>query len=382
MANIRESFRYLATSEPDGFSAGCDECANYFFVSGFINSTLPNRHIPPKSKIYNITRSKGFKMALYIAIFFITLFILYKFSGAHFYVASDGKLSGEKLNHVQDLFFRTVFTLLGYVAKRDGPVNEKEVKRTQTYMEKMDLDATQKREAIRLFKVGAEPQFNADSVIKEFYGLAKKSPNLAQILLVYLINLARVDGLLVNKEVDAVHQVALGLGYSNIMFKHLLQMVTSQNKYSDAYGSAAGVGAKSGGKQGSKNKTNTSGGNSTQNSNGEKKSDGNADNKSSTTQTNHSKKESGVQGGEENCSEKTEGFNTRNDQLGAAYEVFGVPASASDAEIKKAYRTLVNQYHPDKLMGQGLPPYMIQSATECFQTIQAAYNYIKESRAK
>lgn len=319
-------------------------------------------------------------MALYIAIFFITLFILYKFSGAHFYVASDGKLSGEKLNHVQDLFFRTVFTLLGYVAKRDGPVNDKEVKRTQTYMEKMDLDATQKREAIRLFKVGAEPQFNADGVIKEFHGLAKKSPNLAQILLVYLINLARVDGLLVTKEVDAVHQVALGLGYSNIMFKHLLQMVTSQNKYSDAYG--AGVGSQSGSKQSTKNQSNTAGRNSIQNSNGEKKSDGNAHNKSSTTQSNQSKKERSAQAGEESCSEKTEDFNTRNDQLGAAYEVFGVPASASDAEIKKAYRTLVNQYHPDKLMGQGLPPYMIQSATDCFQTIQAAYDYIKESRAK
>jgi DnaJ like chaperone protein len=134
-------------------------------------------------------------------------------------------------NQVQDLFFRTVFTLLGYVAKRDGPVNQQEIKRTEVYMEKMALNADQKREAIRLFKLGSAAGFDADSAIKKFYGLAKKSPNLVQILLVYLINLARVDGLLGERETDAVQKVAFGLGYSSITFKHLLQMVSSQYSF-------------------------------------------------------------------------------------------------------------------------------------------------------
>lgn len=332
-------------------------------------------------------------MALYLAIFFVTLFVLYKFSGANFYIASGGKLSGENLNQVQDLFFRTVFTLLGYVAKRDGPVNDKEVKRTQTFMEKMDLDTTQKREAIRLFKVGAEPQFNADGIIKEFHGLAKKSPNLAQILLVYLINLARVDGLLVAKEVDAVHKVALGLGYSNIMFKHLLQMVTSQHKYGDTFNHQGtnnqGANNKGTNNQGIKNQNSstknqqaTAEKGSTQNVKDSGSPDKDADNKGSQAKSNQFTKNNNVESDAESCAEKTEDFNTRNDQLGAAYDVFDLPASASDAEIKQAYRSLVNQYHPDKLMGQGLPPYMVQSATECFQTIQAAYDYIKAARAK
>lgn len=299
-------------------------------------------------------------MVLYLAIFLFTLFALYSFSGAHFSFTNTGKLSGDHLNQVQDLFFRAVFTLLGYVAKRDGPVNDKEVKRTQTFMEKMDLDPTQKREAIRLFKVGAEPQFNAEGIINEFYALAKKSPNLAQILLVYLINLARVDGLLVAKEIDAVQQVARGLGYSNIMFKHLLQMVSSQNKYGDSLKD-----------QVKKSQSNT----------GQAKGQSDSDTaKSSESQA--TKKSESTNDGEESCAEKTEDFNTRDDQLGAAYEVFDLSPNASDAEIKKAYRTLVNQYHPDKLMGRGLPPYMIQSATECFKTIQSAYEYIKEARAK
>jgi hypothetical protein len=45
-----------------------------------------------------------------------------------------------------------------------------------------------------------------------------------QILLVYLINLARIDGLLVSKEIEAVQKIALGLGYTNITFTHLLKI--------------------------------------------------------------------------------------------------------------------------------------------------------------
>jgi len=291
-------------------------------------------------------------MILYIAIFFITLFALYQFWGATLVRGQGGSATAE-LNHVQDLFFRTVFTLLGYVAKRDGPVNSQEVKRTEIYMEKMDLDATQKREAIRLFKKGSEPQFNVDQTIKEFHGLAKKSPNLAQILLVYLINLARVDGLLVSKETDAVQKVALGLGYTSITFKHLLQMVSSQHKFGEGI------------KSETSKKTNKSNGSESSQAKSSKPVNDNS---------------SSLEG--ESCAKKTEDFNTRNDQLGAAYDVFDVSASASDAEIKKAYRLLVNQYHPDKLMGQGLPSYMIKSATDCFQTIQAAYEYIQHARAK
>jgi DnaJ like chaperone protein len=302
-------------------------------------------------------------MLLSLIVFLLVLFVLYSYRGAIFGATVGG--TGDNLNNVQDLFFRTVFTLLGYVAKRDGPINEKEVKRTETYMEKMDLDPQQRREAIRLFKVGAEPQFNADKTIKDFQGLAQKSPNLAQILLVYLINLARVDGLLVTKEVDAVQKVALGLGYSSVMFKHLLQMISSQYKFGNNF----------------EQDLKTSNTKQSESDTASKFANQGAESKTKSSEQ-QSKATNKSENSDESCAEKTEDFNTRNDQLGPAYEVFDLPATASDADIKKAYRGLVNQYHPDKLMGQGLPPYMIQSATECFQTIQAAYNYIKKARAK
>jgi DnaJ like chaperone protein len=67
--------------------------------------------------------------------------------------------------------------------------------------------------------------------------------------------------------------------------------------------------------------------------------------------------------------------------LANAYRILGVSRDADDAEVKKAYRRLMNQHHPDKLISKGLPEEMIKLATEKTREIKAAYELIKASRS-
>ena len=66
--------------------------------------------------------------------------------------------------------------------------------------------------------------------------------------------------------------------------------------------------------------------------------------------------------------------------LDNAYAVLGIKESASDDEVKRAYRKLMHQNHPDKLIAKGLPEEMIQVATEKSKHIQKAYDLIKKTR--
>jgi len=66
--------------------------------------------------------------------------------------------------------------------------------------------------------------------------------------------------------------------------------------------------------------------------------------------------------------------------LDDAYGVLGVTKTATDAEVKKSYRRLMSQHHPDKLVAKGLPEEMMVIAKEKTQEIRKAYETIKESR--
>jgi DnaJ like chaperone protein len=70
----------------------------------------------------------------------------------------------------------------------------------------------------------------------------------------------------------------------------------------------------------------------------------------------------------------------RGQSLEDAYEILGVSKASTDAEIKKAYRRLMSQHHPDKLIAKGLPDEMVKIATEKTQKIKAAYEAISASR--
>lgn len=272
--------------------------------------------------------------------FLLVVLLVYKFGALvssglihYFYPEPDapgiGRLSPEEYQNIQQVFFTSLFRLLGAVAKCDGRIDESEVSLTESYIKKMDLNADQRQKAIDYFKEGAGPSFDCVASLADFEVLSQRNPNMVEILLVYLVNLARIDGILSDAEMKLLGTVANALGYTSIAFEHLVRMIASQNRFSDIPKASAGR----------KDKT-----------------------ASGTT------------------NEDTQGasYEDAHNDLQAAYEALGLDPSASFDEVKKSYRRLVNQYHPDKLAGQGVPDFMVRAATERTKKIHAAYNYIKK----
>lgn len=64
----------------------------------------------------------------------------------------------------------------------------------------------------------------------------------------------------------------------------------------------------------------------------------------------------------------------------SAYDTLGVNGQATEKEIKTAYRRLMNQHHPDKLVARGLPESMAAVAEQKTQEIRAAYDKVKAER--
>lgn len=67
-------------------------------------------------------------------------------------------------------------------------------------------------------------------------------------------------------------------------------------------------------------------------------------------------------------------------RLDDAYTALGVTPEATEEEIKRAYRKLMIENHPDKLASKGLPEGMRAIAEERAREINVAYDLIKKAR--
>jgi len=235
-------------------------------------------------------------------------------------------LSAQERAQAEALFFETVFKLMGYVAKADGRISEEEVAQAEHHMEQMRLHSDNRTAAIAHFKAGAEPDFDLKELATRFNVVADRLPKLRQTILTYVINIALADGRLDPAEEHCLANIAEQMGFSRFAFQHLLAMLRAQASFQ------------------------------------------------------HNQHYSNYQNQSHYQQQGAYQQPSAANELALAYEALGVDEQVSDAVLKKAYRKLMSENHPDKLMGQGVPEEMIKVATERAKNIQTAYDLIKKHR--
>jgi len=66
--------------------------------------------------------------------------------------------------------------------------------------------------------------------------------------------------------------------------------------------------------------------------------------------------------------------------LDEAYSILGADEKMTTMDVRKIYRKLLSQHHPDKLVSKGLPEEMIKLANEKTHEIQTAWKLVQKSR--
>lgn len=131
----------------------------------------------------------------------------------------------------QTVFFTTVFSVMGHLAKADGRVSESEIRMARDVMAQMQLDEAQKKFAIELFRKGKDPDFPLDEVIEQFRQEIGRQRNLRQMFIEILLYAAYADGAMHEAERHLFVRICSRLGFSQAEFRLLDSMVRAQRAF-------------------------------------------------------------------------------------------------------------------------------------------------------
>lgn len=228
----------------------------------------------------------------------------------------------------QELFTQTTFAVLGHLAKAKGRVTEEDIQNARNLMAHLKLDAKGRERAQQAFTLGKEADFPLRMVTKEFREACARRQDLLRFFIQVQITAAIQDGELDAQEQQVLFTVAEAMGINRFQFEQMLGMVMAAQQFSAGGGFHQQYSQQSGYSQGSYS-----------------------------------------QGG-------YSGYQSSQPSIDAAYKVLGVTAEDDQNTVKRAYRKLMNENHPDKLAAKGLPDEMMELAKEKTQQIQAAYDLI------
>ena len=232
----------------------------------------------------------------------------------------------------QDLFMQTTFAVLGHLSKSKGRVTEEDIQLANQLMIQLKLDDAGRKLAQDAFRRGKESDFPIRQVIREFRIGCGQRADLLRMFLQVQVQAAFADSELHENEKEVLYVIAEELGLSRMQFEQMIAMEMAARAFTQGgFYQQYQQGAYQGGYQ----------------------------------------YEQQTSGGYQHASGPT---------LNDAYKVLGVSESDDRNAVKRAYRRLMNEHHPDKLVAKGLPPEMMEMAKEKTQQIQAAYDLICKAK--
>ncbi|MDO6707636.1 co-chaperone DjlA [Photobacterium sp. 1_MG-2023] len=255
------------------------------------------------------------------------IFLGHKFDQARRNANQDGgfgRFSGGQTDHQsrQAEFFHAGFSVMGHMAKAKGRVTQEEIRVASAIMDRMQLHGEARRLAQDAFREGKAEDFPLQDVLGRVRHSTQGRLDLLQFFLELQIQAAFADGSLHPKERQLLFVIGRGLGFSDQQLERRLHMQEAAFRFQQGGG--------------------------------------------------FYRQQSQQQGGPRQA--------PRRDQLADAYELLGVAQDASAKDLKRSYRKLMNEHHPDKLAAKGLPPEMMELAKQKAQELTAAYELIKKEK--
>ncbi len=259
----------------------------------------------------------------------VGLFIGHQFDKArqyqNFSFSSSGFGNPEKQIEKQNAFFYSAYSVMGHISKAKGQVREEDIRLAMVMMDRMQLSNDQRILAQEAFRAGKSSDFPLENELAKVLESTGGRFDLLQFFLELQISAAFADGDLHPNEREILHRVASVLGFSAEQLERRLKMQEAAYRFQQGGGfNGSGQQSYSSGQQYSQQATRS--------------------------------------------------------QLEDAYKLLDVSEDADGKQIKRAYRKLMNEHHPDKLMAKGLPPEMMNMAKEKSQEIQRAYDLIKKEK--
>jgi len=248
-------------------------------------------------------------------------------NGFEFRLETNG-FGSDDAQRLQMTFFSATFQIMGHIAKADGRVTEAEIEAARTVMARMTLSDDLRRYAMRFFREGKEDDFPFDTVVDQLHSACRGRAYLIRMFITLQTEAALADGRIQPVEETLLLRLCDRLHFSRYEYFGIRTRLETERRFT-------GFGPRQ-------------------------------------QQESPRYRQYRWQYEPPTPSQET--------SLADAYATLGLTPSATDSEVKKAYRRRVSQHHPDKLAGREVSAQRMQQATEQTQKIQRAYDAICKAR--